>query len=102
MAISTHILAILSLVFFAALSVRHFTHMFQLNSYTANVQLAWMKKNFIYNIPTVLLPVCAIVFAFISAREYAYAYGLLGLFAIVFALFYFPKKAKKSRNLDFY
>ena len=95
MAISTHILAIVSLAFFAALSARYFTHMFQLNSYTEKVQLGWMKKNFAYSIPTVLFPVCAIVFAFISAREYAYAYGLLGLFAILLSLFYFPKKAKK-------
>ena len=95
MEISTHILAISALLFFAVLSARHFTHMFQLNSYTEKVQLAWMKKNFIYTIPVILLPVGALAVAFISAREYAYSYGLLGLFAIVLSLFYFPKKAKK-------
>ena len=95
MAVSTHILAIVSLLFFAALSARHFTHMFQLNSYTEKVQLAWMKKNFVYNIPIILLPIGALAVAFISAREYAYSYGLLGLWAIVLSLFYFPKKAKK-------
>ncbi len=95
MELSTHILAIVSLIFFAALSARHFTHMFQLNSYTSGVQLDWMKKNKIFCIPVFALPTGAIAFAFISARSYAYAYGLLGLSALILALFHFPKKAKK-------
>ncbi len=95
MELSTHILAIVSLIFFAALSARHFTHMFQLNSYTANVQLGWMKKNRLYCIPVFALPLAAVAVAFISARSYAYAYGLLALAALLLSLFHFPRKAKK-------
>lgn len=95
MELSTHILAIASLIFFAALSARHFTHMFQLNGYTANVQLGWMKKNKLCFIPVFALPLAAAAVAFISARAYAYAYGLLALAALLLSLFHFPKKAKK-------
>jgi len=95
MELATHILAVVALLFFSVLSARHYTHMFQLNSYTEKVQAAWMKKNPIYFIPVLALPVGALAFAFISARNYAYAYGLLALLALVLSLFYFPKKAKK-------
>lgn len=95
MEISAHILAIAALLFFAALSVRHFTHMFQLNSYTEKVQLSWMKENPIYTVPVAALPIAALIFAFIKARAFAYAYLLLALAALLLSLFYFPKKAKK-------
>ncbi|MBR5539685.1 MAG: UDP-N-acetylmuramoyl-tripeptide--D-alanyl-D-alanine ligase [Clostridia bacterium] len=95
MELATHILAVVALVFFAALSARHYTHMFQLNSYTEKVQTAWMSKNKVFFIPVILLPVCALASAFVTARNYAYAYGLLALFALVLSLFYFPRKAKK-------
>ncbi len=95
MEISTHILAIVSLIFFSALSARHFTHMFQLNSYTERVQLGWMKKNPIFTVPVIALPVIAIILAFVSARSHAYAYGLLALSSLLLSLFHFPRKAKK-------
>ena len=95
MELSAHILALVCLAFFAALSVRYFTHMFQLNSYTEKVQLAWMQKNSLRLLPCILIAVCALLCAFFRARNFAYAYLWLAAAALVLALFYFPKKAKK-------
>ena len=46
MELSAHILALVCLGWFLIPSVRYFTHMFQLNSYTETVQIGWMKQNF--------------------------------------------------------
>ena len=95
MELSAHILALVCLAFFAALSVRYFTHMFQLNSYTEKVQLGWMRKNLLRLVPCILIAVIAITCAFFKARNFAYAYLWLALGALVLCLFYFPRKAKK-------
>ncbi len=95
MEISAHILAIVSLAFFISLAARYFTHMFQLNSYTAKVQFVWYKDNFAKLLPLLLLFACSFVCAMSSHREYAYAHIAFGLVAAVIALFYTPKKAKK-------
>ena len=95
MEISAQILALVCLAFFAALSVRYFTHMFQLNSYTEKVQLGWMQKNILRVVPCMAIAAVAIVCAFFQARNFAYAYLWLGLFALVLSLLYYPRKAKK-------
>ena len=95
MELSAHILAVVCLVWFTALSVRYFTHMFQLNSYTEKVQLTWMRENFLRLVPAILCGISALVAAFFPARGFAYAYLALAFAALVFSLFYFPRKAKK-------
>ncbi len=95
MEISAHILAFVSLAFFITLSARYFTHMFQLNSYTAKVQFVWYKDNFAKLIPCLMLSVAGIACSLFSYRGYSYAHLLFALAAIVLALFYTPKKAKK-------
>lgn len=95
MELSAHILAVVCLSWFTALSVRYFTHMFQLNSYTEKVQLAWMKENFLRLVPAILCGISALVCAFFPARGYAYAYLFLALIALALSIFYFPRKAKK-------
>lgn len=95
MEISALVLALLSLAFFTALAARYFTHMFQLNSYTTKVQFVWMGENFSKLIPCILLFAMAVVFSFFGYREYAYARLCFALCAIVLALCYTPKKAKK-------
>ena len=95
MEISAHILAIVSLAFFISLAARYFTHMFQLNSYTAKVQFVWYKDNFAKLLPLLVLFACSFACAMSSHREYAYAHIVFGLAAAVIALFYTPKKAKK-------
>ncbi len=95
MELSAHILAIVALCWFTALAVRYFTHMFQLNSYTEKVQMGWMKENFLRLVPAILVGVGALVCAFFPAREYAYAFLIFALLALLLSLFYLPKKAKK-------
>ena len=95
MEISAHILALASLAFFTVLAARYFTHMFQLNSYTAKVQCAWYIENFARLIPCILLCISGIVCSFFTYREYSYAHLFFALSAIILALFYTPKKAKK-------
>ncbi|MBQ4556080.1 MAG: UDP-N-acetylmuramoyl-tripeptide--D-alanyl-D-alanine ligase [Clostridia bacterium] len=95
MVISAHILALVSLVFFIVLCARYYTHMFQLNSYTEKVQLSWIGQNFIRYVPAIIVGVAAFVCGFFEAREYVYAYLILALAAILMALCYLPKKAKK-------
>lgn len=95
MEISAHILALVSLAFFTVLAARYFTHMFQLNSYTAKVQFGWYKENFARLVPCIMLFAAGMICSFFDYREYSYARLIFGLCAIVFALFYTPKKAKK-------
>ncbi|MBQ4150991.1 MAG: UDP-N-acetylmuramoyl-tripeptide--D-alanyl-D-alanine ligase [Clostridia bacterium] len=95
MEISALSLAFACLAFFIALSARYFTHMFQLNSYTAKVQLVWMGKNFARFIPCIALGVAAVLCSFFTYRAYAYAYLFFALAALLLSLFYTPKKAKK-------
>ena len=95
MELSAHILALVCLAFFAALSARYFTHMFQLNSYTEKVQRSWMQRKFLRLVPCALIAVIAIVCAFCKERNFIYAYLWLALGALVLSLFYFPRKAKK-------
>jgi len=93
MELSAHVLTIVSLCWFAIAAVRYFTHMFQLNSYTEKVQIAWMKENFLRVLPAILGGVAAFVCAFVPARIYAFLFTALLL--LLFSLFYLPKKAKK-------
>ncbi|MBR5011164.1 MAG: UDP-N-acetylmuramoyl-tripeptide--D-alanyl-D-alanine ligase, partial [Clostridia bacterium] len=95
MEISARILAIFSLAFFISLAARYFTHMFQLNSYTAKVQFVWYKDNFTKLLPLLAMPVYGVVCSLFSHREFSYANIAFGFCAIVLALFYTPKKAKK-------
>ena len=95
MEISAQILALVCLAFFAALAVRYFTHMFQLNSYTEKVQLGWMQKNILRTVPCMAIAVIAIACAFCKAQEFTYGYLFLALAALALSLFYYPKKAKK-------
>ena len=53
---SLHILAVVCLLWFAALGVRYLVHMFQLNGYSAKTQFAWMRANLAR-----LLPFCALL-----------------------------------------
>lgn len=95
MEISAQILAFVSLAFFITLSARYFTHMFQLNSYTAKVQFCWYGENFAKLVPCILMLAAGVVCSFFDYRSYAYAWLIFALCAIVLALFYTPKKAKK-------
>ncbi len=95
MEVSAQILALVSLSFFIILSARYFTHMFQLNSYTAKVQFVWLGNNFHRLIPCILLGVTAVLCSLLSYREYAYGHLLFALAALLLSLFYTPKKAKK-------
>ena len=92
---SAHILAFVSLAFFISLAVRYFTHMFQLNSYTAKVQFCWYGENFAKLIPCILMALAGIVCSFFPYREYSYARLCFALASLVLGLFYTPKKAKK-------
>ena len=95
MEISAHILALASLAFFIILSARYFTHMFQLNSYTAKVQFVWMGNNFMRIIPCIILCAVSVACSFFDYRGYAYAHLIFALAALLLSLFYTPKKAKK-------
>ena len=95
MEISAQILALVCLAFFAALSVRYFTHLLPLPSSTEKVQLVWRQKNILRVVPCMAIAAVAIVCAFFQARNFAYAYLWLGLFALVLSLLYYPRKAKK-------
>lgn len=92
MELSAHILAVVCLGWFLIPSVRYFTHMFQLNSYTETVQIGWMKQNFSRLIPAILAGAGAFVLAFFPR---IYALLISALLFLVFSLFYLPKKAKK-------
>lgn len=93
MELSAHILALASLVFFAALCVRYFTHMFQLNSYTASVQFRWMRENRLRLVPCAILLAASLACAFVKRPVYGYLFFAAA--ALLTALFYLPKKAKK-------
>ncbi|MBE6679195.1 MAG: UDP-N-acetylmuramoyl-tripeptide--D-alanyl-D-alanine ligase [Ruminococcaceae bacterium] len=95
MEISAQILAFVSLTFFVILSTRYFTHMFQLNSYTAKVQFTWYINNFSRLIPCILLLFAGIACSFFPYREYSYAHLLFAISSLILALCYMPKKAKK-------
>ena len=95
MELSAHILSIAALAFFTALAARYFTHMFQLNSYTAKVQFAWYKENFAKLIPCIILFIISFGCSYLSYREHSYAHLVFALSASVLALFYTPKKEKK-------
>ncbi len=95
MELSAQILALAALSFFVILSARYFTHMFQLNSYTAKVQFVWMGKNFARLIPAVILLGVALLCSLWSYRDYSYAHLSFAGAALVLSLFYTPQKAKK-------
>ncbi len=95
MELSAQILAFVSLAFFIILSARYFTHMFQLNSYTAKVQFVWLGKNFMRVLPCIILGGTAFACSFLSYRGYAYAHLIFAIAALLLSLTYTPKKAKK-------
>ncbi len=88
---SLHILAVVCLLWFAALGVRYLVHMFQLNGYSAKTQFAWMRANLVRLLPFGALLVLAVVSAF--SRDYGF--GFLAAAALILSLFYLPRKAKK-------
>ena len=88
---SLHILAVVCLLWFAALGVRYLVHMFQLNGYSAKTQFAWMRANLVRLLPFGALLVLAVVSAF--SRDYGF--GFLAAAALILSLFYLPGKAKK-------
>lgn len=88
---SLHILAVVCLLWFAALGVRYLVHMFQLNGYSAKTQFAWMRANLVRLLPFGALLVLAVISAF--SRDYGF--GFLAAAALILSLFYLPGKAKK-------
>ena len=88
---SLHILAVVCLLWFAALGVRYLVHMFQLNGYSAKTQFVWMRANLVRLLPFGALLILAVVSAF--SRDYGF--GFLAAAALLLSLFYLPGKAKK-------
>lgn len=90
-----HLLLLLSLAYFTAMSARYFTHMLQLNGYNAGEQFLWMKKNKRRLLPSLIFLPTGLAFAFFWEKDPFFAYLLFAGLALLSSLFFFPRKAKK-------
>ncbi len=75
-----------------AMAMTYYMHMFQLNSYHANVQLKWLKTNFIGGYLVRVIPaIVSLVASFFGVI----GLGIAGIANLIFLIRYLPAKAKK-------
>lgn len=93
MYLALNIICLLFAVVSSVLCVIRTTHMLQLNSYKASVQLKWMRQNFRHYIINILLLIVSVAAAFTNAL---WLYIVFYVLALVFALANKPMKNAKK------
>ena len=82
----------LTAIFGYVMAMTYYMHMFQLNSYHANVQIKWLKMNFIGGYLVRVIPAIA---SLIACFFGVIGLGIATLANLIFLVRYLPAKAKK-------
>lgn len=96
MYLALNIICLLFAAVSSVLCVIRTTHMLQLNSYKASVQLKWMRQNFRHYIINILLLIVSVAAAF---TKELWLYIVFYVLALIFALA--NKPMKNAKNLLF-
>lgn len=96
MYLALNIICLLFAAVSSVLCVIRTTHMLQLNSYKASVQLKWMRQNFRHYIINILLLIVSVAAAF---TKELWLYIVFYVLALIFALANKPMKTQKTSCL---